>query len=213
MRNTIKLKVHVQLDPGTLLAMRGLRGRQMTAALRTAQKKAAKPMLSMARRLVPRDTGSLARSLTIRHKDTVSVKRPGSVVFIGPDSRVVANDGERELWPVRYAHLVEYGHRNVYNAANRSRIARTNGGLFAGMWGRLDPAKSDKRVVDTTDTTAGNDVQWGKSVSRGRAFVGPRPFLRPAFEANVANAEAVIAREIKAYIDKVFERKTRPVAK
>ncbi|MEM7806499.1 MAG: HK97-gp10 family putative phage morphogenesis protein [Planctomycetota bacterium] len=78
--------------------------------LRGSMNKAGTQLAKAARRNVPRDTGTLKKSIT----KSVRTKGASMVAVIGPDPSKSGTDehGNRRL-PNSYAHLVEYGHRDA----------------------------------------------------------------------------------------------------
>ena len=91
--------------------LKALAGQPARHAMRRATGNAATPMVKAAKRLVPRDTDLLWESLG---KKGVTYKQSGTVlVLVGPRASVKGTDiyGHKR-WPVKYAHMVEFGTRH-----------------------------------------------------------------------------------------------------
>ncbi len=90
---------------------RALGGGGQRRIMRPAIRNAAKPIVRMARSLVPRDERALEKSIGTQI-DTY--KQTGSVIVrIGARSGFFLFDGLRKIDPIRYAHLVELGTINM----------------------------------------------------------------------------------------------------
>lgn len=97
-----------------------LRGRILADGVRAG----ARPIRDGARRLAPRDTGALAKSIDI----VVRRYRGAAVAVVGPDrsyyrgrKRVKRGESARgAARPANYAHLVEFGHVAVANRKGTS---------------------------------------------------------------------------------------------
>lgn len=78
-------------------------------AIKDALMKAATPAVKDAKQRVPRRTGLLRRAIKKRGR----TYRPRGMAFVivGPDRRTIGADAKgAKVWPVKYAHLIEFGH-------------------------------------------------------------------------------------------------------
>ena|GEM_PF-7040298 len=144
-------------------------------ALRAAVNEASKDVLATAKSLVPVRTGTLRKSLGRK----VYTRRGGAVAIavIGPRKgyRVVVNG--RPVNPVNYAHLVEFGRREV--------VAGTAKGKPTG-----------KKFL----ANKGAGQFFGKRVRS----VPPRPFLRPAWEQHKARVVKLVIARMKEALAALF---------
>jgi len=147
-----------------------------TKVLKSAVRKAAKPVVRDARKLVPRDTGLLRASLGTKVKQ---YPRTGTVVaIIGPRLKFAGSEKIKEKLegkkkkrlPVNYAHLVEFGTKP--------------------HWSRY------------TVLPSGVIVPHGHVIEGAR----PRPFLRPAFDKNKQKIMQTMTGEIKKGITRFARR-------
>lgn len=143
-----------------------------------AVKKGLKPMVGMAKRLVRRQSGLLAQSITAVVR---KYKSSGVVVgLVGPD---VTTEGEykgRRRVPRFYAHLVEFGARE-HAIGQGSKLER----------------RTRRR---------GQAAVIGPGQQTGRKHPGARrnPFLRPAFDATKTQVKNLFASEIATAIKREF---------
>ncbi len=141
-------------------------------------KKAMKPVLDMARTLVPVDEGDLKRSLTV----SVRKNRKGNrSARVGPDTKTIVRAGadgaldfKKKKRPANYAHLVEYGHHSA---------AKTGQSGFG--------AKGTKRK---------------KGTFAANSFVMGQPFLRPAWDKHSPGAMAVFKEEMERGLVRVMRK-------
>lgn len=155
---------------------------------------AAKPIHAAALAKVPVDTGFLKSRLSSRF---VKGRDPASsFVSIGTSEA----DYQGKTF---YAAFVEYGH---FAGTRRDRIARSVARRLRSearrarkTGGGLAPKGSAFRSWQEAFFSA--EGQRAANAAGARRFVEPRPFLRPAFDENVAQArqimEDVIARELE----------------
>lgn len=158
---------------------------------------ASKPIVSLAKSLVPSRTGALKKSL-------------GSIVRVYPRTRVilavigarkgafvegkngkarVARKGDKGgvLLPHKYSHLVEFGHMQTK--------------------GEVSPA-----FTKGVGNTESNKTRRNKQ-ARDKTFVQGRPFLQPAFEAGRVFAENRIKEGFEIAIKREALRMQRKIAK
>jgi len=181
---------------GYLLA---LKPQTQDRILRDAVKTASAPIVKDAKVRVKEDTGALKKSLASIVK--MNNKTGAITAYIGAKvgyftatkkskggystKRSKSGDSGKMVAPYKYSHLVEFGHRSVQGGGSVPNY----GEKVSGVW---------------------NAVNKNKSLRRGSlkatSFVGPRPFLAPAFKGGITKAnEALIAGFDKA-LDKEFER-------
>ncbi len=174
----------------------GIKARQ---ALRPALSELGSVGVKAARAAVPRDTGSLKKSLGKR----VRVYNGGAtvVLVVGPRKDAKPKDGQpakkgkfstlilkrggktfRRVTPANYAHLVEYGTR-PHSLAAGDRMAR--------------PAKG-KRAATQARQSAGGPAHPGTS---------PRPFIAPAAATIRAQAAALLSKRVAAEIRKITAKR------
>lgn len=90
---------------------RALKGGAQRKIMRPALRNAAKPIVKMARSLVPKDERALEKSIGTQIN---TYKTTGSVIVrIGARSGYFLFDGLRKKDPIHYTHLVEFGTVNT----------------------------------------------------------------------------------------------------
>jgi HK97 gp10 family phage protein len=99
----------------TIAAAKELERRIKRGGMRTALNKATTPTLQKARRLAPRESGLLRKSL--KKKVTTNTREDTVTVIIGSDKSVSGTFKGEKRTPARYAHLVEMGHGGPHSAA------------------------------------------------------------------------------------------------
>jgi HK97 gp10 family phage protein len=153
-------------------------------ALKAGINEVSKAVLWDAKSLVPKRTGLLRKSLGRKIKSY----RNGAVIvgIIGPRKgfRLVINGVP--VNPVKYAHLVEFGRREV--RPKKKKVLAGSGIPVAG--------KASKQMGPY------RQVIFGKRVRS----VAPRPFLRPAWEHNKARAVGVIIQALHAALRGIYRR-------
>ena len=139
---------------------------------RAAMVKAARPCVAAAKRLARRESGLLAQSIGAvvrQYKNSKFV-----VGVIGPRKEIEGTWKGRRRVPTFYAHLVEFGAR--------------------------PHAIGSGSVLERRSTRRGKPVVLGPGPQHGRQHPGAKahPYLRPAFDANRATMEAILAQELAA---------------
>lgn len=86
-------------------------------AMKRALLKAATPMLKAARQNVPKRHGSLRKALKKRGR---TYKDGRAFVIVGPDRNYQVTIDGKNVQPVYYAHLLEFGH--VIKAKRKGRV-------------------------------------------------------------------------------------------
>lgn len=140
--------------------LKKLPDRVFNNVVRKANQDIMRPALKTAKQLAAKDTGVLRQSIGIKTK----VYKKRGVVFtaIGPRvefSKKVKHGGGKSgvRWPVKYAHLVENGHRIARKGTVLNRRGQT-----------LAQAKAWAR-------------KGKKTLGLSMGIVRPHPFMRPAF--------------------------------
>lgn len=159
--------------------------KEMPAAVRAdvlegALGKAALPIQKATAGFAPKRTGALKRSISVK---VLSDKSKGSAAaLIGPD-------------------------RNYYSGGNR--VAK--GGDRRGA----DKPSNYAHLVEFGHYSGVSSAGFGgfskgtsmrKKTATARSFIRPQPFMRPGFAAGAPQAEAILAREIGASIEKTRAR-------
>lgn len=154
-------------------------------ALKAGINEITKVVAKDAKSRVPKRTGQLKKSIGRK----VTVKKDGSKVigFVGPRSgfRVVINGVP--VNPIKYAHLVEFGRREV--VAGKAKGKATGKKVLSGD-GRPLTGKAAKQAGPF------RRVIFGKRVRS----VPPRPFLRPAWDAISGSASGILVRHLEKAI-------------
>lgn len=152
-------------------------------------REATRPMLRSAKDYAKkafRDrTGLLRRSLSLKR-----AKRTGDAIkfYVGPNRKTVGMRKGKKVWPVKYAHLVELGHR-----------------IATGGRGQLS-----KKGVTLAHKRTGR--QYGKQQAFYAGDVAPRPFLTPAFEENKGAAQRRFAIEFQRMLPREVAREATVAA-
>lgn len=149
---------------------------------------AARPILRQAKALVPKRYGALRQSLGVLKR-----RYSGAVaVVIGPRRGLksklrsgLANKGIR-VEPANYAHLVEYG----------TRPHRTTKGSNIDQY-RTTVDRFGKATTRLAKKAQGQDSGNVHPGSR------PKPFLRPAVDANKQNVKGILERVIAEEFDRL----------
>lgn len=154
--------------------LKGLPAKLQRKIMRKALSKATKGTVAAARRLVPRETGLLKKSIG---RKVVTYKESGVlVVVIGPRKgfrQDVTRRGRGKpsiADPVNYAHLVEFGtkpHSLLKGASSRGRLKKATADLVARGIGKIHPGAK------------------------------ARPFLRPAFDQTKGQILQIFAEEVQ----------------
>jgi HK97 gp10 family phage protein len=97
-------------DKAVIKNLSTLANRTQRKILRKVVRRVQKPMITSARQIVHRRSGQLAKSLgtVVRTYKGTSV-----IAVLGPRAGFRAVWEGKEIDPIRYAHLVEQGHRGV----------------------------------------------------------------------------------------------------
>jgi HK97 gp10 family phage protein len=145
-------------------------------AIRDGINEATQAVLWDAKALVPIRSGQLRKSLGRK----VVSKRDGSKIIgiVGPRRGFRIEYRGKMIDPAKYAHLVEYGRREVV-AKNKKVLASG----VAGVGG-----------------LPGQGVIFGKRVRN----VPPRPFLRPAWEQNKSRVVGIILKHLNLGVKKFY---------
>lgn len=188
----IQLRWDVRAERETLAGLRTLRGRFLTAAVRNAVRKGARPMAKRAKANVPVEFGFTRKSI-------------GTKVKSFRDGNVVAVTGPRR------------GPKFVYQAAAKPFVARDADGqanrtviAFAGRPVKRVPANTAHLLeLGVKPHRLGSGVQAGRAGGRGRTTdqrgaehpgFPAKPFLRPAYAQSVGQSKAITAAELKRQI-------------
>ena len=141
---------------------------------------AANPMLSAARRnakaAFTARSGLLRKSLTLKKART---PKHITKYYVGPSRKLIGTHKGKKRWPLKYAHLVELGHR-----------------IAVGRRGGLSE-KGAKLLHKRTRQ------QYGRRMAVHVGDVAPRPFLTPAFEAARGNVEPRFAEATAKELAKI----------
>lgn len=178
----VKMRIESQAVANLVKRLAALDRKVARKALKAGVNEVTKNVLWDAKSLVPKRTGLLRKSLGRKVKSY----RGGAIIvgIIGPRRgfRTVYNGVP--INPVKYAHLVEYGRREV-------RVKK-------------------KKVLAGSGVPLTKQVQQGpfRSVIFGVKVrsVPPRPFLRPAWEQNRTRAVDVIVRHLRLEIIRFYGR-------
>ena len=153
--------------------------------LSLASSRAVKPVIDTARRLAPKETGLLKKSIGTKQK---KYPKNGVVVaIVGPrtgfaqdvvvDTPYGKMKSRRD--PAKYAHLVEYGTRAHSTAALSNNKIRPN----------KSGEVSEENRLGFAIAMQGGDNHPGAT---------PKPFMRPAFDANTNRVIAIFRQELAA---------------
>lgn len=174
--------------------LKALPGNVQRVALIKGVRAAAVPILATAKALVPRDTGTLAKSLEVRFTRR-GVNRVGAAIGVfslktkARVRRVIRKAGgagnftAKQLGDTFYARMVEFGHRTAVGGRLRRRDEEIT-------------AKGRKRRTKLRES-------GGLQTGTVAGWVAPRPFLRPAFDGARAGSVAAIAQAINEEINRV----------
>lgn len=145
-------------------------------ALQDGINEATKDVLASAKSLVPRRSGQLRKSLGRKVKSY----RGGAVVvgIVGPRKGFRVEYRGKMIDPAKYAHLVEYGRREV--VVKKKKVLSSGSAGVGGL--------------------PGQGVIFGKRVRS----VAPRPFLRPAWEQNKQRVVGIILKHLNLGVKKFF---------
>lgn len=194
--------------------LRALPDKLQRKVKRKALEKATKPTLLAARRLAPKESGLLKKSVA---RKTATYKASGTIVaMIGPRrgmKRMVTREGRR--WPryadpVHYAHLAEYGTR-PHALGKGSRLARVGPGAAKAAAARAkrlarwqaelrkatNPARHyqlQQRIAKQQAAEAAR--REAKQAGRLHPGTRARPFLRPAFDATKEQVRSIFVAEV-----------------
>lgn len=152
-----------------------------------AVRRAAAPMVKVAKSLAPVDTGALRSSIGVivrrgkRGGDPYAIVGPERGRYFRKGKRLKKGADRRGAdEPANYAHLVEFGHMSA--AATGVNVATAKGSAI----------RRSKRSKKTEFTA--------------RSFVLPRPFMRPAVLRTQNEVAAALADGIAVGIDQAIER-------
>jgi HK97 gp10 family phage protein len=172
---------------GIRATLRQLPEETQNKVLAYAVRRAAAPMVKVAKSLAPVDTGALRASIGVLVRKG---KRGGDpYAIIGPERGRYFRKGKRLKKgadrrgadePANYAHLVEFGHMSA--AASGTSVASAKG----------SSTRANKRNKKTQFSA--------------RSFVLPRPFMRPAVLRTQNEVAAALADGIAAGIDQAIDR-------
>jgi HK97 gp10 family phage protein len=135
--------------------MESLKQGMQNTILRKAIRAGAKSPREAAKRMAPRDSGLLARSISVR----IGTNRKTGAVYavVGPKRGVIARKKAGALLPGRpskYAHLVEFGTRPHSLASGDKLARRTQAGRQASGGRRHPGAKPHPFLAPAWRTTA-----------------------------------------------------------
>lgn len=137
-----------------------------------------KVVLADAKAGVPKRSGQLRKAMGRRIK---SYRGETVVGIVGPRKGMAVSVGGVPVDASKYGHLVEFG-RGVVRAGSRRKGK-----------GRADTGKG---VLSSYYTAVAPDV--GMAFGPTVKAVGPRPFMRPAWDASKGKAAGLIAKHIRA---------------
>ncbi len=157
---------------GLIVKLRELDERICKQALRRAITQASKPVLTTAKSLVPRDTGSLRKALG----RVIKSYRKGHTVVGIVGARRDASPKEIQRRKVQKKKIPKAKFRRLAIRKNRKTAMMVNPGKYAARveFGRHAVRPTKKQVMSDTENIYG---RYAKAV-------GPRPFLRPALDNN-----------------------------
>lgn len=150
--------------------------------VRSALRKAARPVIMAARRKVMNYSKTVGKSITINYQsrtgDTIGVgpKKSGKAVDLGGGEYDIS--GIKDPW---FAHFIEFGTSGI------------------GRFKTLDP-KRKKRS------------RFAQTIRRYRADQPERPFLRPAFEETKQQVTNEFGQNVSKAIDDYIKRVSKYVA-
>lgn len=156
--------------------LQGIPADVRAAILEPACVKAARPIRDASARFAPRRTGALKASIAIKG---ISNKSKGTAAaLIGPDRNYYK--GGRRL-------RKNSDRRGADKPANYAHLVEFGhmSGTSSEKFGGFDKGKTIR-----------------KKTASAKSFVLPQPFMRPGFIAGAPQAEAILAREIAASIEK-----------
>lgn len=205
-------------------ALRQLPGKLQRRILRPAMTKATKPILMAVKRLAPRDTGMLRKSIT---RKVVTYKSGTLVAVIGPDTkhRVEATRRGRSkpmvVNPAKYAHLVEFGTR-PHSLTKGDKLKRSGPGAQKALdrsianvrrWAQqMATATPEQQVklqakIDRSRRLAAMNQKEQQSTG-GAQHPGAKaqPFIRPAYDTTRLQVQQIFAQEIAANIQKLAQK-------
>jgi HK97 gp10 family phage protein len=178
--------------------LRELPGAVQKNVASAALKKAAAPIVSIAKGLAPQRTGALKKSITSIIK---AYPKQGKVVaIIGPDNdyyagkKRVKKGGDRRGTerPASYAHLVEFGHAVAKGGSLRPQYN------LKLVTGKNYKGKLVRRWKRGTIKTAAKGHAAGN--------VPAKPFLRPAVLQGTAPAQAALEEGFATGIEREIKR-------
>jgi HK97 gp10 family phage protein len=183
----VKCRVESRAIQSLMTKLAALDRKVARKAIRKGLNEAAKVVMWEAKALVPKRTGALRKSIGRK----IWVKKGGAAVaaIIGPRKGFRVVYLGKPIDPVKYAHLVEFGRREV--------VAGVAKGKPTGKKA-LSSGKSGGKL-------------FGKRVRS----VAPRPFMRPAWERNKTRVVGIVIKELVAGIKAYYARgpvKFRPMA-
>lgn len=152
-------------------------------AIRDGINEATREVLATAKSLVPKRSGQLRKSLGRKVKSY----RGGAVIvgIVGPRKGFRVMYRGKWIDPAKYAHLVEYGRREV--------VAGTSKGKATG-----------KKVLANGVAGVGGLPGQGQIFGKRVRSVPPRPFLRPAWEQNKARVVGILLKHLNLGVKKFF---------
>lgn len=180
-------------------AFKILKGSHITRVVRTASKKAIKPVVVDMKSNIPKETGLLRKSIGDKQKTykggtviTIAGARKGFKRLVKVKARY-GKEKTRMQWrnPAVYAHLVEGGTRphTLGEGTSLGRASRE----FKAL---TDRGRSWKRT------------RWTKAIAkhqRGAMHPGtkPQPFMKPAYESNKATMLRIYRQHLWLGLEKL----------
>lgn len=178
-------KIKMRLDSSAITSLIGKLGaldkKVAKKALRAGISAASRRVMMDAKALVPKRSGQLRRSIGRK----MWMRKGGSVIagIIGPRRGFRVVYLGKYIDPVKYAHLVEFGRREV-------------------VAGKAKGKGTGKKVLSEGGR---GGVVYGVRVRS----VPPHPFMRPAWERNKARATGLIIQELVKGIRTYYARASK----
>jgi hypothetical protein len=187
------------------LLMRDLDVMTQVEVLKRASRNAAAPMVTSAKANLRANgsvrTGALLKSIGV--KVIAYLKTQTIVAVIGARKGAYAvnketgklgkyRGGKGPIIPANYLHLVELGHRSVHGGGALPNY----GEKVKGFWNSRNKGKSIR-----------------KGTAKATSYVVPKPFLRPAYEANKMAAEAALKAGFMKALQQTWKARIRRLNK